>query len=117
MLDLQARVHLQKIEIVTEGAALRRNHQELQGAGVGVAGGARNPDRRLAHGFAQSGRHDGRGRFFHHLLVAALQGALALAQVDQVAVVVAQDLKLDVPRPLQVLFDVHRRVAESVLRF
>ncbi len=42
----------------------------------------------------------GDGRFFDHLLVAALDGALALVQVDHVAVAVAQDLDLDVARLL-----------------
>jgi hypothetical protein len=35
---------------------------------------------------------------FQHLLVAALHRTVALAQVDDVAVGVAEDLDLDVPR-------------------
>jgi hypothetical protein len=48
--------------------------------------------------------------------VAALDGALALAQVQRVAVAVGQQLDLDVARPLQELLHVHRAVAERGLR-
>ncbi len=50
-----------------------------------------------------------------HLLVAALDGALALAQVDAVAVAVAKDLHLHVVRLLNVLLHEHARVAEEGL--
>ena len=43
MLDLQARIHLEEIEIAL------LIHQELDRAGVGVAGGLRDPDGDLAH--------------------------------------------------------------------
>ena len=42
----------------------------------------------------------------------ALDRALALEQVDDVAVRVGEDLDLDVPRPLDQPFDVERAVAE-----
>ncbi len=48
--------------------------------------------------------------------MAALHGAVALAQVDDVAVVVGQHLKLDVTRPLQKLLHVHLVVAEGRAR-
>ena len=50
-----------------------------------------------------------------HLLVAALQRAVALAKVDRRAAAVAKDLNLDVTRLLQVFFQVHRIVAEGRL--
>jgi hypothetical protein len=43
--------------------------------------------------------HERRGRFLQQFLVAALERALALAQVDDVPVGICQDLDLDVPRP------------------
>src|SRR6185436_8045873 len=46
----------------------------------------------------------------------ALDRALALAEVDHVAVLVAEDLELDVPRLDQILLHVDRAVAESPLR-
>lgn len=49
--------------------------------------------------------------------MAALDGAFALTQVNQVAVVVAQNLNLDVPRFQDQLFDVDFAVAEGMERF
>ena len=55
------------------------------------------------------------GAFFEQLLVAALDRALALAEVDDVAVVIAEDLELDVARVLDVLLDVDVADAEGRL--
>ena len=49
--------------------------------------------------------------------MAALDGAVALAQVDDVPVTVRQDLEFDVVRPLDVFLDEDAAVAESGLRF
>ena len=54
----------------------------------------------------------GRGRLLDHLLVAALDRALALAEVDHVAVGVAEDLDLDVAAAFEVPLDEHGAVAE-----
>ena len=45
------------------------------------------------------------GRNLHHLLVALLNGAVALEQVHRVAVSIGQHLHLDVPRPLNELLE------------
>src|SRR3546814_11599318 len=50
-------------------------------------------------------------------LVAARGGAFALAQIDDIAVSVAQHLNLDVARPLDELLDEHAVVAEAGLGF
>ena len=55
------------------------------------------------------------GAFLEQLLVAALDRALALAEVDDGAVMVAEDLELDVARVLDVLLDVD--VADAERRF
>ena len=67
-------------------------------------------------GRARLGRERGRGRLLEQLLVAALDGAVALAQVHAVAVLVGQHLELDVPRVLHVPLQVHLAVAERRLR-
>ncbi len=54
-----------------------------------------------------------RRRFFHQLLMAALDAALALAQADHVAVLVGQHLELDVARALDELLHVEIAVAEG----
>ena len=58
----------------------------------------------------------GRRRLLEELLVAALDAALAIVQVDHVAVTVGHDLDLDVPRPLDELLDVDAALAERLLR-
>jgi len=72
--------------------------------------------RLLAHGLAGGVADEGRWRLFDHLLVAALDGALALVQVDHVAVRVAEHLDLDVARLLDKLLDEDAVVAEAVAR-
>ena len=49
--------------------------------------------------------------------MAALQRAFALAQMDHVAMLIAQHLKLDVARALDQLFHVNVGAAESLLGF
>ncbi len=69
--------------------------------GARVADVGRERHRRLAHPVAQRrGRAPGAG-FLDQLLVAALDRAVALAQVDHLAVRVAHDLDLDVARVLR----------------
>src|SRR5207253_7431954 len=100
MLDLKARVHLQEEELARVGRG-----DELDRAGARVATRAREGDGRLAHARPQRLRYDGRGGLLDDLLVAALQRALALAEVHDVAVAVAEDLHFDVARALDPLLD------------
>ena len=58
-----------------------------------------------------------RGRLLDHFLVPPLHGAVAVAEIDRVAVLVGKDLDFDVARILEIFLDVHRRVAERGLRF
>ena len=74
--------------------------------------GARRVDGDLPDPLAQLGRDRRRGRLLDELLVAALDRAVALAEVDDVAVGVGEDLHLDVARVLEVALDVDGRVGE-----
>ena len=76
MLDLQPRVELEEVE------ALAVQH-ELGGPGVLVPDGAREGDGRLAHRGTQALVERGGGALLEHLLVAALDRAVALAEVDR----------------------------------
>ncbi len=69
-------------------------------------------DAALADLFDQLARNAGRRSLLHHLLVAPLHRAVALAQVHGVLVLVGQHLDFDVPRVLQVLLEVDRWIAE-----
>ncbi len=60
---------------------------------------------------------DRAGGFFDQLLMAALHGAVALPEMDGVAVVVGQDLHFDVPAEFDVFFDVDGGVLEGVFGF
>ena len=90
VLHLDPGVHLHEV-VVAVGV-----EQELDGARVHVLDGGRGLDRRPPHAAAQLLREDGRGRLLDELLVAALDRALALAQVHDVALAVRHDLDLDV---------------------
>jgi hypothetical protein len=67
--------------------------------------------------FSISGAECRGRRLLDHLLVAALHGAVALAQVDGVAVLVGQHLDFDVARVLQELLHVDGRIAEGSAGF
>ena len=103
MLDLQARVHFEKIEIEM-GV-----DEEFDGAGVDVAAGARQAHRGFAHFVAKIGRHDGGGSFFDDFLMAALDGAFAFAERDDTAVRVGEDLDFDVTRLFKIFLEVETR--------
>ena len=89
MFDLQARVHLEKVErpVAVE--------QELNRAGVGVTDGLGHRRGRRGHAPAQLRRHRQRGTLFDHLLVTTLNGTFALDERQHRAVVIAEQLHLD----------------------
>ena len=89
---------------------------ELDRAGALVADRLGGGDRGFAHRRAQIGAHAGRGRLLDHLLVAALQRAVALAEMNGVAVAVGEDLQFDMARMADVLLDQHAGIAERALR-
>jgi hypothetical protein len=89
---LQPRVHLHEVVVTCT------IEQELHRARAHVADLARDGDGGGSHALTQPGVDGGRGRFLDHLLVPALHGAIALAQVQHIAVRVGKDLYLDVTR-------------------
>src|SRR3546814_1228703 len=76
---------------------------------------------RLAHDFAHAsalfGGDDGRGRFLKHLLVAALQRTVALAQVNGIALAIAEDLKFNMARVAEIFLHIDGGVAKGGFRF
>jgi methylmalonyl-CoA mutase N-terminal domain/subunit len=111
VLHLEAGVHLQEVEgleVLVE--------QELAGPGVGVAHLLGDADRRLAHRGAELLGDPGCRRLLDQLLVAALQGAVPLPEVDRGAVEVGQHLDLHVAGPLEVPLQVALAPAEGRLR-
>ena len=111
VLDLQPRVHLHEPEVT--GVV----QQEFDRARAHVPDFERDRDRNRAHAPAQRGRDGRRGRFLDELLVPPLHRAVALAEVDHLAVRVGEDLDLDVARAQQGTFDQQARIAERSLCF
>ncbi|MCY1172008.1 hypothetical protein D9M73_121340 [compost metagenome] len=110
MLDLQAGVHFEEVEALAR--RIRARHDQLDRACRIIANRARQRDRLLAHRLAHLRRHEGRRCFLDHLLVPPLDRAFALAQINDVAVLVAHHLDFDVTWGLDELLDEHAVVAE-----
>ena len=110
MLDLEARVHLDEVEL----AVLV---EEFDRAGAGILQLAHRLGADLADLGALRVVERGRGAFLQHLLVAALQRAVALAEMDGLALAVAEDLDFDMARLLEIFLEIDRVVAEGRLGF
>ncbi len=108
MLDLDAGVHFHEVEMVV------LIQQELDGARVLVIHGARGFSREFADVFALRLGDLRRGRDLDQFLVAALNGTVALEQVDHVAVAVAQHLYFDMARVDHAPFHEDFRLAKSL---
>src|SRR4051794_6425179 len=108
VLDLHARVHLEEEVLVALEQTLDRARADVVDGGGGVRGD-------LADARAELLVDERRGRLLDQLLVAALDGAVALAEVDDVPVAVGEDLDLDVARVGEVALEVDRGVGEELL--
>ena len=109
VLDLDAAVQLEEVEVAPV-------EHELDGAGAAVADRAAERDRGLAHARPELAVERGGGRLLEDLLVPALNRAVALAEGDDLAVPVGEQLDLDVARPLDVALVVDGVVAERGFR-
>src|SRR5579862_106424 len=110
MLDLDARVELEEPEVTAV-------EHELGRAGALVADRPRERDGGVAHPLAQLGVESGGGRLLEHLLMAALDRAVALAERDDAAVPVGEELDLDMARAFEVALAEDGVVAERGLGF
>ena len=107
VLNLDAGVDLDEVE-----AAAVRILQEFHRAGVLVGGGARDVERHRAQPGSLLRLQKHRRAALDHLLVAPLRGAVALEQVHQRAVRVAEHLHLDVAGAAHQLLRIHRVIAK-----
>src|SRR5262249_33301493 len=106
MLDLQPRVHLDEKEL----AVLI---EKFEGTQALIAKLAQCLDGEFADPLALGHIERGGGRFFEHLLMGALQRAVALAEMDDPALAVSEDLDLDVARPIEIAFEIHLAAPEK----
>ena len=102
---LQARVHLQKEELPPRQQKLRR-------AGGIVGNPAGHRQRRRPHLRPQRSINCGGRRLLDNLLMPPLDGAFTLEHMHQIAVPVAQQLHLHMPRAHQIAFQKHRAIAK-----
>ena len=112
MLDLKTCVHFEEIEALPGlvGAA----DDQFDRPGRVVIHRACQSDRLLAHCLAHLGRDEWRRGFLDNLLVAALNAAFAFVEIQDRAVLIAQDLDLDMARVFDELLDEDAVVAEGV---
>ena len=108
MLHLQAGVDLQEVEVVAPGIV-----EEFHGSGGPVVDRLRQADSGVDEGLAGGVRQVRRRSLLHHLLVAPLQGTVALAQGDHPAPPVPEHLDLDVPGLGDIAFEEDPRVGEG----
>ena len=109
VLDLQPRVHLDEVEL----AVLI---EELDRAEAAIVQLAQRIDDHRAEPLALRRIERRRGRLLDHLLVSALQRAVALAQMDDVTAAVADHLHLDMARMVEEPLDIDPVVAERRAR-
>ena len=98
--NLDAGIHFHKIKV------LFFVDQELKRTYVGVADILHHPHNTAAYIFPKFRSHDDRRGFFNKFLMPPLNRTLSLTQMNDIAVLVCHDLKFDVPRPLDKLFNV-----------
>ncbi len=110
MLDLKPRVHLQEVEVAV------LVDDELDGAGGVVADRLGERHGLSSHRLARLRIEERARRLLDDLLVSPLDRAFALAEMDDVAVLVAKHLDLDMARLLDIFLDEHAVVAEARLR-
>src|SRR4051794_38103882 len=111
MFDLESSIDLQKPEVAVRG------QQEFRRSRVAQPDRASDGDGQLVEARTLLDGQPGRRCFFDKLLVSSLYRTVALAERDYLAVVVPEQLHLDVTRTLHVSLEEDRRVAEGGGRF
>ena len=107
---LKAGVHLEEVEVLVAV------YDEFDRPCGGVTNSLGQCYRLLAHRLARFGVEKRAGRFFDNFLVAALDRAFTLVQVNAVAVGVTEDLNFDVARVGDEFLDEDTVIAEGVGR-
>ena len=111
MFNLNTRVNFNKVEVAVRG------NEEFNRTGAEVINVFHQLNGCVADCLAQFGfKRKGRGNF-HQFLVAALYGAVALEQMHNVALRIAQNLNFDMFRAFKVFFKVNFIAAESLHSF
>src|SRR5262249_52981485 len=86
--------------------------EELDRPRVGIVDGPRRRQSRRGDALAQLATHRWRRALLDDLLMAPLNRALALAEMNAVAVTVGEHLNLDMPGPLEIALEIHAPIAK-----
>src|ERR1051326_752257 len=114
MLDLDALVHLQKVEVAVI------IDDKLDRARVRIIRLLGNLDSRFAHSFTQLFElvlNQWRRALFHDLLISPLYRTVPFSEMYYMTLVITQNLELHMMRILDELFDINARIPKSLLRF
>ena len=111
VLDLNTGVDFHEVEVFLG------IHQELDSTGRVITGGFTHAGGSGAELLAFFIIEDGARGLFDELLLASLHGAVAFPEVDDVAVLVTEDLDLNVPRVINEFLDIDGAIAKSGLGF
>ncbi len=108
MLDLDARVHLDEVELSVLIEELDRSNSEIFELAHRVC-------RRLSHRAACRLVEGGAGAFLPDFLITALQRTVALAEMDGATIAIAEHLNLDMTGTRKIFFEVESIIAERGL--
>ena len=112
MFDLDARIHFDKVKLVRV-----RIDQKFDRACILIADFFTNRDRSIAQRLTNFRQQVWGRSNFNDLLVTSLHRTITFIQVHQIAVLVAEQLDLDMPGMFNKLFDKHLGAAKSRQRF
>jgi hypothetical protein len=107
VLHLETSIHFEKIEIPLSV------NEKLHGTGVLVARAAGHFNCSASHARTKLCIQKRRGALFDQLLMPPLYRAFPLEQMHDVAVTIAENLKLDVTGLLDETFEIDRRISEA----
>jgi hypothetical protein len=110
MLDLHTRVRLQEEEPAVLQQPLDRAGTRVVHGGGRIGTDLADPLTQTRNGFDSRG-----GGLLDQLLMTTLQRAITLTQMDHVAVLIGQDLHLNMPGIGQIPLQIHGRVGEELL--
>jgi len=111
MFDLDAGIHFEKVKVA--GII----DEELHRTGVFVLNGLGKFDGGFPHPFTEIAIEEGGGGFFEKFLVAALDRAVAFADVDNFSALIAEDLEFDVVRFFNIFFKIDVGISEGFFCF
>ena len=109
MLDLDSSVDFDEVEIIL------LIDDELYGRCIVIIRLLDHPDRCVAHGFSRRFGKPGRWALLDEFLMPTLDRTISLMKMHDIAVLVCDDLDLDMPRPIDVTLKINPRVPKGRL--